>query len=280
MKINNFVIDRVLRGIMTSTADGSYMWSINQVQEPSLNVTSETAEAVDALGSRIATFNRGKSAEFTANNSIFDLGVFAAQNGVDVQEAGVGSAISTPKFDEIVIDGTSASYDLAETPNDELGKIYKLNGDGTLGTAYEKGAAASSTKYAYDESTNKLTPPTGLSAGDRLMVMYEYDATTATYVTLRLVSSFLRFLVLTFVTPQLRFTLTLSSLTLSWMLTLISVSQLMETILSQFRHSRITVTLQRFFIRLSFPTRNNMIAKRGAYCTPLFLNERSNYGKT
>lgn len=183
MKINNFVIDRVLRGIMTSTADGSYMWSINQVQEPSLNVTSETAEAVDALGSRIATFNRGKSAEFTANNSIFDLGLFAAQNGVDVQEAAVGSTISTPKFDEIVIDGTSASYDLAETPNDELGKIYKLNGDGTLGTAYEKGAAASATKYAYDDSTNKLTPPTGLSAGDRLMVMYEYDASSATYVT-------------------------------------------------------------------------------------------------
>ena len=57
--INNFVIDHVLRGVMTS-ADGSYLWSINQITEPSLNITSETAEAVDALGSAIATFNRGK----------------------------------------------------------------------------------------------------------------------------------------------------------------------------------------------------------------------------
>ena len=62
--------------MMFSTADGSYMWSINQITDPSLNITSETAEAVDALGSRIAVFNRGKSAEFTAQNSLFDLGLF------------------------------------------------------------------------------------------------------------------------------------------------------------------------------------------------------------
>ena len=71
MKVNNFVIDRILRGIMTSTADGSYMWSINQIQDPSLNITSETAEAVDALGSRIAVFNRGKSADCIIWLSIF-----------------------------------------------------------------------------------------------------------------------------------------------------------------------------------------------------------------
>ena len=27
--VNNFVIDHVIRGYMASTADGSYMWSIN-----------------------------------------------------------------------------------------------------------------------------------------------------------------------------------------------------------------------------------------------------------
>ena len=29
--VNNFVIDRVLRGIMTSTNDGSYLFSMNQI---------------------------------------------------------------------------------------------------------------------------------------------------------------------------------------------------------------------------------------------------------
>lgn len=184
MKINNFVIDRVLRGIMTSTADGSYMWSINQVQEPSLNVTSETAEAVDALGSRIAVFNRGKSAEFTANNSIFDLGLFAAQNGVEVQEAGSGSgeSITTPMFEEITITG-AASYVLSETPSTAPSKLYKLNGDGTLGTAYTKDASASASTFVYDTATHAITPPTGLNNGDKLFIMYDYALTAGTAVT-------------------------------------------------------------------------------------------------
>ena len=183
MKINNFVIDRVLRGMMFSTADGSYMWSINQITDPSLNITSETAEAVDALGSRIAVFNRGKSAEFTAQNSLFDLGLFAAQNGVEVQEAGAGAnAISTPMFEEITIDG-SASYVLSQTPSTAPSTIYKLNGDGTLGTSYSKDDTASASTFVYNPSTHAITPPTGLSNGDKLFVMYDYDLTAGTAVT-------------------------------------------------------------------------------------------------
>ena len=184
MKINNFVIDRVLRGMMFSTADGSYMWSINQITEPSLNITSETAEAVDALGSRIAVFNRGKSAEFTAQNSLFDLGLFAAQNGVEVQEAGsgAGQAIPTPMFEEITVTG-AASYVLTETPTTAPSTIYKLNGDGTLGTSYAKDASASATTFVYDTATHSITPPTGLSNGDKLFVMYDYALTAGTAVT-------------------------------------------------------------------------------------------------
>lgn len=62
--INNFAIDHVLRGLMVSQADGSVMWSINQIAEPSLNLTSETSEVTDVIGSTIATFNRAKKAEF------------------------------------------------------------------------------------------------------------------------------------------------------------------------------------------------------------------------
>ncbi|RHO69743.1 hypothetical protein DW085_01780 [Clostridium sp. AF50-3] len=49
--INNFAIDHVLRGLMVSQADGSVMWSINQITEPSLNLTSETSEVTDVIGS-------------------------------------------------------------------------------------------------------------------------------------------------------------------------------------------------------------------------------------
>ncbi len=39
--INNFVIDRCIRGVMTSTADGSVMYSINQIEDPALNISAK-----------------------------------------------------------------------------------------------------------------------------------------------------------------------------------------------------------------------------------------------
>ncbi len=167
---------------MMSTADDSLMWSINQVTDPSLSVTSETAEAVDALGSTIATFNRGKAAEFSANNSIFDLGLLAAQNGTDVKEATSAATVSTPKFDTIVVADTVTQYSLAETPVEAPEKIYLLNGDGTLGTAFTASTSATATTFVYDDSTNKITIPTGLSAGAQLMAIYDYASESATYM--------------------------------------------------------------------------------------------------
>ena len=56
--LSNFVIDRVIRGMMVSNSDDSILWSINQITNPSLNVTTESADAVDALNTPIMTFEQ------------------------------------------------------------------------------------------------------------------------------------------------------------------------------------------------------------------------------
>ena len=181
--VNNFVIDHVLRGVMTSAADGSFMWAVNQVTEPSLNVTSETAEAVDALGTPIATFNRGKQAEFSAQNSLFDLGLFAAQNGVEKEVASADSKIVAPAFEVIEIGANDESKVLAHQPLADITEIYQLKGDGTLGTKYVAGTTASESEFVYDAETNTVTLPTGLAAGSQLFTMYEYESENAVAVT-------------------------------------------------------------------------------------------------
>ena len=180
--VNNFVIDHVLRGIMTSTADGSVMWSINQITEPSLSVTSETAQAVDALGSPIATFNRGKTAEFTANNSLFDLGLFAAQNGVEKKIASSSAKIVVPCFETIVVPNpNTTAATLGHTPKDTPKEIYKLKGDGTLGEKLVYSSSAGSGKFTY--SDGQITFPTDSITGDEYLVNYEYESESAVSVT-------------------------------------------------------------------------------------------------
>ena len=179
--VNNFVINHPIRGIMTSTADGSYMWSINQITDPSLNITADTVDATDALGSKITTFNRAKNAEFSASNSLFDLGLYAAQLGVDKQVATAKDKITVPAFETITVKTGEASVNLAHTPKEDLTALYQLKGDGTLGTVYTANTSASASQFVQAGAT--ITLPTGIAAGTQLLAMYEYESENAVAVT-------------------------------------------------------------------------------------------------
>jgi hypothetical protein len=170
--VNNLIIDRIL-GAYGMNKKGEILFAINQVTDASLNVTSESTDAVDAVGNTIMTIYRAKKAEFSAANAIFDLDLLSVQSGSKKQVASSDKVILVPAFDEIVIDG-SASYTLAHTPVDDDVKVYRLNGDGSVGDPYELSTAASATAFAYSEG--KITPPTGLTNDDRLMAVYEYNA--------------------------------------------------------------------------------------------------------
>lgn len=179
--INNFVIDHIVRGIMTSSSDGSMLWSVNQLTNPKLAITSDTKDAVDAVGNTIATFNRGKKAQFTAENSLFDLSLLAAQSGATKKIGSAAAKIVVPAFD--TIDVTGASVNLSNTPAvpGDLKYIYVLNGDGTLGTKYAKAATATATAFAYD-GIKAITLPTAVTSG-KIFVMYDYEKENAVSVT-------------------------------------------------------------------------------------------------
>lgn len=168
INMNNFVIDRILRAVGKSKA-GDVLFAINQVTNPSLSVTSETAEAVDALGSRIAVFNRAKSCEFSAENALFDMGLMAVQAG---SKDGVirGAVKEVPAFDSM------ENGELAHTPVPaDAVKIYEVNGDGSFGAEVKKSADGGTDGGFVLEGTKV----TGLDAEKQYMAVYEYDATEA-----------------------------------------------------------------------------------------------------
>ena len=169
INMNNFVIDRILRAVGKSKA-GDVLFAINQVTNPSLSVTSETSEALDALGSRIAVFNRAKSCEFSAENALFDMGLMAVQAG---SKEGVvrGAVKAVPAFDTIT------NGELAHTPVPaDAVKIYEVGGDGAFGAEVKKSADGGIDGGFVLEGT-KITK--GLSEGKQYMAVYEYDASDA-----------------------------------------------------------------------------------------------------
>ena len=185
VNLNNFIIDRVIRGVAQSQTDDSVLFAINQITNPSLTCSSESTDAVDALGTPVATFYRSKTAEFSAENAIFDMNLLAVQVGAEKRVASTGNTITTPAFEKIEING-SATYTLKHVPNTLPSFCYELNDDGTVGTKFEKttktgsDAVATATHFvianAPDGKSTILTPPTGLKDGAVLMVIYEYES--------------------------------------------------------------------------------------------------------
>lgn len=174
-----FVVDHILRGTMFSHTDGSVLFSMNQVQNPSLSITSESTDAVDAMGVPIATFYRAKNCELTCENALFDLSLMAAQSGAIKNVASASNKLVVPAFETIDITGAE-TYTLKHTPKVAPTEIYKLNGDSTLGAKFTSGAAASATAFMINGVS--LTPPTGLKNGEQLYVIYEYETEAAVEV--------------------------------------------------------------------------------------------------
>lgn len=180
--LNNFVIDRVVRGIAVSQGDnaklgisaGDVLFSINQITNPSLNCTSESTDAVDALSVPIATFYRAKTAEFSAENALFDMNLIATQSGTKKRVASTGATIETPCFQTIDVAAATLTYTLAHTPIAEP-KVYVLNGDGTLGEKVVVASAATGKSIAISGASVTLAEG-GYAVGSQLFFMYDYNA--------------------------------------------------------------------------------------------------------
>lgn len=122
--------------------------------------------------------NRGKQAEFSAENSLFDLGLLAAQSGTSIDAASDTNKYTVPYFDEIKIT-TADTMTLAYVPaNDSLKFVYMLNGDGTTGARFDIGTTADQDTAVLDGQT--ITFKAGAApVGSRFLAFYDREASGA-----------------------------------------------------------------------------------------------------
>lgn len=168
---------------MFSTTTRECLWSVSQISSFSISITTDSQDAVDATGTPIMTFYRAKQCEITAENALWDLGLFAAQGGGDnaLVSSTATNKFNVPIFDEVEIGATATSATLTHTPVLPAGEsyavpyVYILNGDGTLGTKLVAGSAAEA--GVFSQSGTTLTFASGdLATGDTIIAFYEYEA--------------------------------------------------------------------------------------------------------
>ncbi|MEG1502113.1 MAG: hypothetical protein RR370_01850 [Synergistaceae bacterium] len=181
--IEDLLIDRALRGTMTDKGTGEVIFTIDQVKDPSLECSGETVYSTDAVGSKIAAFNRSKDATLSGANAIINFGMMAAQLGSDKTLATADKKITVPKFQIIqpVESGGVKKLNLKKVPvgaaGAEIKYIYALHNGRSIAKKYEVGATGA-TQFTVNAASKTIILPTSAEITEKTYfgVWYNYEA--------------------------------------------------------------------------------------------------------
>ena len=189
--LDNIVINRAIAGTMLDKTTKEPMFYVSQITDPSLETTGEQADVVDAMGIKIASFDRSKEATFTGSSALVNLGLAAAQFGGEKMVADADHKIIVPMREVLVAKDGKAT--LSETPVDgSVAYINAMTKDGGLGVAYK--LAATEGESADEAPTFTITgkeitlPLIGEDGGaptdgTKFIVFYEKEVTSGVKIT-------------------------------------------------------------------------------------------------
>lgn len=181
INVNELIIDRVRSAVAYDLTTGGMLFRLTQIAEPSLNCTAEGEEVTDALGSRITTMYRAKSAEFTGNNALFSVDLAAAQYGAEKEVGDTDAEIMDYTYEILTFTSADATSGvaLAHTPADAESIKYAYEVvNGGIGQTFTAGAAASATEFQVN--AGKIIPPTDFTG--QLYVEYSFENENAVRV--------------------------------------------------------------------------------------------------
>ena len=177
---NELILERVKTVLFTDYSNGDILARLTQLEESTLETTSETDEVLDAIGSPIDRIQRSKAATFSASNSLFSLDLAAQQFGTQKQLASSESKISVPAEEIKTVDPAAHTITLSHTPVEGSIKSVYLMDSKNLAEKYTV-TASDPTEKQFSVSGNTLTFPDTVISGD-FYVTYEYEAESAARV--------------------------------------------------------------------------------------------------
>lgn len=153
-RLDDIIIDRIQYAVARDF-DLNPLYTLTQLSEATINISAESKDAKDATGTLIKKFYNSKQGEFTAKNALLNLNVVGAASGSGKIHASASNPLNMPAIKKVKAGETITIKDYV----DGTVKVNALSTNGTMGTAYIKGATASATEFGLT-TQGVLTPPT------------------------------------------------------------------------------------------------------------------------
>lgn len=182
--IDNLIINRALSGSMLNKTTGECIYSLNQITEPSLEITGETVYSVDATGVKVAAFDRSKEAALSGSNAFVNLGLAAAQFGSDKKVATSTAKIITPVREVLTVDPTGLTATISAAPAaGTTVSVSIMTVDGGIAKTLSVADAAAAGKYKITDKTITIAEADKNETGDtNIVVLYKKESTEAVQI--------------------------------------------------------------------------------------------------
>ena len=167
--MDGFIVDRIQFGV-AEDFNGNILYTLSQLQDASIEVTSESKEAKDAQGVLIKKFYTGKSGTFTATNALIDFNILAAATGSPKKVANTGAKIKMPRI--IHVSKGTKTVDLKDVKEGTV-SVVGLAANDTMIKKYTKNTQASATQFSITGTT--LTLPTDTENNELARFLIKYD---------------------------------------------------------------------------------------------------------
>lgn len=193
--VNSVIPDIIQRVVGRNRLTAEVLFITGKVANGSLTTDAQEEVKTDAEGSTLARWMNAKTAEFTGDETFWNLDLYAQQlNGEGKTIGTSGNGVIVPISDPIktyVTGDTLTTYTLnynAANVGTTASPAYKitvctLNKDGTPNKKFKLGTEAASGVFEYNSSTKTITFASGdIVVGDKLFVQYDFNSEDCTAV--------------------------------------------------------------------------------------------------
>lgn len=157
--INDIVIDRIQTAVAQNSA-GDVLYTLNQLNNATIETTSESKEARDKDGTLIRKIYTGKSGTFTATNALLNVNVIAEGTGSKKNVATEAAPLVVPVVKRVKAGTTEVEI---EGLKEDTVKVIGESADGAMVATYTKDTAAGANSYA--AVSGKVLLPTDTEVG-------------------------------------------------------------------------------------------------------------------
>lgn len=176
VNFDKLIIDRVADAWFENSSN-KLLAVLDDVQNFSVNTSSETKEKTDSMGTLIKRYFMAKSVEVSGENAVLSLNLMGIQTGTGVTTD--ANVKDIPRIFHVA--KTSSPVELPDVVNEDTLIVYgtQTNGLVDLDKEYVEDTTAGAGKYsvAVDGTTGKTTITLPTDATDSVIIKYQYDAT-------------------------------------------------------------------------------------------------------